>query len=307
MDDLFKALQMFQTGVQQAATTAAVNDAADYMQQLNQSGLNESQKRQAQMQAANQLALKMVGTNANATQIEAAFKAVGPQQFATPEQAITQGVLSGNKQLEQLGAKAQDVLFQKDLKKAAIQMRMQEAHDTRRFQREYMMQMLKQSPEMAKAKAITGDELEKITSIDNSLTSASDLMIKVNQNSNLVGPLASRIPGRDLVDPNYAAFEADLGKFFDQYRVAVTGAGASEKELKMLEARLPSITDRPEIFTTKMQSAIDAANKFRETRLKNLGMAGRDVSKFVADRKAQEQKAAQQQQFMQFINQFLVK
>jgi hypothetical protein len=96
--------------VQQAATTAAVNDASQAMQQIRSQVTDEAQQRQGLQQLGDQLALRMIGTGANASQIEQAFKAVTPQQFGSVEQMQLEGALSGNKQYQNV---SKDILKQK--------------------------------------------------------------------------------------------------------------------------------------------------------------------------------------------------
>jgi hypothetical protein len=100
MQDLFQALQMFQQGVQQAAIYDGVNNATAQMQQIQQSAVDEGQKRQQFQQLANQTALRLTGAGANGSQIQSAFNAINPQNFGSAEQMQIEGDLSGNKQLQ---------------------------------------------------------------------------------------------------------------------------------------------------------------------------------------------------------------
>lgn len=98
MQDLFSALQMFSTGMQQAATTKAVDEASIQMQGINKQVQDEAQKRVQLQDLGNQLALRLTGTGANAAQVEQAFKAVSPTNFGSVEQLQLEGNLTGNKQ-----------------------------------------------------------------------------------------------------------------------------------------------------------------------------------------------------------------
>lgn len=103
-DVLFRGLQMLQQGVQQAATSYAINDAQKFVDQINTNITDEAQKRQALSQLGNQLALKLASTGASGTQIQAAFNAIAPQQYNSVEQLALAGELQGNEFLQKTAA-----------------------------------------------------------------------------------------------------------------------------------------------------------------------------------------------------------
>jgi hypothetical protein len=102
MEDLFKALEMFNQEQQKVATKYAIDDATQQMQQINTEITDKAQQRVAQQQLGNQLALKLVGAGADASKIQAAFQAVTPQNFGSVEQMQLEGQLSGNQQYNQV-------------------------------------------------------------------------------------------------------------------------------------------------------------------------------------------------------------
>lgn len=120
MSNLFQALQMFQNGVKEAATTSAVNDATQAMQDINLQITDEAQKRQSLQQLANQTALRLTGTGASGTQIQSAFNAINPQNFGSVEQMQLEAGLTGN---QHYGKVASDILAQrKKVKQEEMQM-----------------------------------------------------------------------------------------------------------------------------------------------------------------------------------------
>jgi hypothetical protein len=97
--ELFKALQMFNDGVQQAATTSAVNDATKAMQQIQTGITDEAEQRRALDQLSRETALRLTGTGANGAQINSAFQAIAPQNFGSAEQMQLEGMARGSAHL----------------------------------------------------------------------------------------------------------------------------------------------------------------------------------------------------------------
>lgn len=153
MDDLFKALQMFQSGVQQYAITGAVNDANAQMQQLNQMQIDEGQKRQQLQQLANGVALRLTGVGASGTQIQSAFNAINPQAFGSVEQMQLEGELAGNKQLTGVAGK---ILGEREAKTMRA--------EDRQFARQIQLQDREFARQLALAQAKAGAQgADKIT------------------------------------------------------------------------------------------------------------------------------------------------
>lgn len=105
MDELLKAMQMFQEGVQRASIQEAVNDATVKVDEIKRASLDETQKRAALTDFSDKLALRLVGAGANAATIQQAFQAVKPQQFGSAEQMQLEGELTGNKQYQDVSSK----------------------------------------------------------------------------------------------------------------------------------------------------------------------------------------------------------
>jgi hypothetical protein len=95
-DDVFKALQMFQSGVQQFALQRAIGSANEQVQQLRASDLNEQEKRSQLQQLSNQLVAQMAGIGAPATTIEQVAGAIGPKKFANANQMKAESLLTGD-------------------------------------------------------------------------------------------------------------------------------------------------------------------------------------------------------------------
>ena len=78
MQDLFQALKMLQSGVQQFAVGRVINSANDKVQELRQSDMDERSRIQGLRQTANDLTLRLAGMGADDSTIKAAAGAIEP-------------------------------------------------------------------------------------------------------------------------------------------------------------------------------------------------------------------------------------
>ena len=128
-------------------------------------------------------------------------------------------------------------------------------------------------------KPLSDAEIKAIADSESSSIRAQELLNQVIENPWLVGPAAGRIRGIPG-DETGAAFKAEVGQFFDQYRVAITGAASGEHEIEELKKNTPVVTDRPATFKAKASRFIQLAGKMRTRYLGTLKKAGRDTSGF---------------------------
>lgn len=143
MNNLFQALQMFNSGVQQAATTSAINDASQAMRDLNGSMLEDAQKRQQQDQLARDLSLRLTGIGAPASAVENAFQAVAPQRFGSVEQMQLEGELAGNKQYQDVSKKILSQRAQAKKDEMAMQFGFESALADKKFMRDMALEQFK--------------------------------------------------------------------------------------------------------------------------------------------------------------------
>jgi hypothetical protein len=240
MEDLFKALQMYQTGVQQAAFTSAANEASAQMQQIQQSQLDDMQKRQALQQLANQSTLKMLGTGANAAQVGQAFNAIAPQTFGSVEQMQLEGELSGNKAYQQTASK---IMTEREGRQMRSQQRMLDMELKKEYAKGMMdiqQEMIRQGmkPSQVKQEDVAFDtnidmanqylgELEQ--TIQNYGTAEVDKGVFNTEGSSKAAATLSQTPYKlavtwsKLVDPNSTAREGEVKAFMDNMKVSGWG------------------------------------------------------------------------------------
>lgn len=290
MDELLKAIGMYQDSVSAAATTNAVNEASKYAQDINMNITDEAQKRNALQGLGNQLALHLVGTGANAGQIQAAFQAVGPKQFATPEAAMQEGILTGNQGLTKLGSTAVDAQMQRRMKELTMQEEIKNRMEDRRFAREFVIQQLKSQ----KDRQLSGEEIKPITEADSTLDSLDSVKFLFNQGKTEgVGIAAGRVPNRVnswLGNDTAIQMDTELKKLQAQYVKLMTGTGVGKEERQILSDNLPSSTDSPHVFETKLNSFRTAVERIKMRTLSNYGLSGRDISGFQQQAKDQREK-----------------
>jgi hypothetical protein len=141
--------------------------------------------------------------------------------------------------------------------------------------------------EIGTGKTLISPQIDKISknedayySLGNSLTS---LEANKEKFKNFMGPanIILRNPARayfnkDLQD--FLAWKANVQDAFQQYRVAVTGAQASDKEINLLARNRPTENDTYEVFTKKTNEVRKIGNSVIKRYITNLGKAGYDVS-----------------------------
>ena len=81
---------------------------------------------------------------------------------------------------------------------------------------------------------------------------------------------------KDLQD--FLAWQANVQDAFQQYRVAITGAQASDAEIRLLEKNRPTQNDTYEVFLKKSKAVQEIGESVLNRYIKNLGRAGYDVS-----------------------------
>lgn len=120
---------------------------------------------------------------------------------------------------------------------------------------------------------------KQITTIDDfdaTTQSIKEGLSLLNKNSNFVGPVDSKVPDL-LVGGDEAAFRASVGRAIDKYRKLITGAAASDTELRRIELRLPKTSDTFDNFKAKATQFIDEMEKGKARYLTNLQKSGKNT------------------------------
>jgi hypothetical protein len=294
--DLQTALGMFVQGTKDLALSNALNKANEQVQQIKMSGIKDTDQRMQLGQIAQGLVGQMAGLGANASQVEQARLAFTPKTYASADQAMLDARLNGDMGLAKAASEADEMSQASNIKLASAREKIAERSQSRLFQQQENMSdkkfaqqeaLMKMKQEYMQ-KSLSDQEINKLQAIDQSTIALKDLIGQVKDNEGLVGPVASRIPGRDLFDSDFAVFKQGAEQMFNQYRKDITGAGASDKEQEMLRRAQPNIKDTPKVFQAKAKKLMEMGEQIKQKYLSNLQKSGREVSGFATDMKPAE-------------------
>lgn len=273
IDDLGKSLKIFDDGMKRFGTTRAINQAQDELNTVNTMETDEAAKRQKQMMIAQNLAMHMTKTGADPSQIQMSAGVITPKPLTQTDDWAKMS------RQDDLAERASGRKF---------------THDENVLNRSAQLEIagIKSGKNGGRLKPLTDKHVDELASWDDDKTLGTSLLGELKQKPWLVGPAAGRVPGRGVVDPNFASFNQAVQTWFDGYRQKVTGAGASDQELQRLEGNRPTVKDSPSQFEAKVSRIIQVGQNARKRKLKTLEMSGRDVRRFMEnDATATEQAA----------------
>lgn len=139
---------------------------------------------------------------------------------------------------------------------------------------------------------LTEKQSGEIQDFDDSIATTKSLLSQLGNHSDWTGPVDGRLPDFS-VTPEQVNFRAELGRMVDKYRKLITGAGASNVELKKLESRLPQSTDTYANFVAKAKGFVDEVERGRGRYLKNLGAQGKNIKPFESGVSAPQESQAE--------------
>jgi hypothetical protein len=138
---------------------------------------------------------------------------------------------------------------------------------------------------------LSDKQMTEMQDFDDSLDSMKSIVSQLGSHSDWTGPMDGRMPDA-LVGADQVAFRSELGRMVDKYRKLITGAGASNQELKKLESRLPSATDTYSNFVAKSKNFIDQVERAKGRYVKGLKGQGKNTAPFEGSPSAQTEKSA---------------
>lgn len=165
-------------------------------------------------------------------------------------------------------------------------MAMKEASASRNLQRELAQSSKEQIREDKKEKEakLSDKQVQTMKDFEEAQQTLEDL--KAGFKPGYVGPLDQYRPDF-LSSPDQSVYSKLLGRYKDAYRKAITGAGASSKEIEMLESRLPNLGQKEENYTANLAQAEKEASAKKENFLKLLEKQGKKVDEFKSSEKEQ--------------------
>jgi hypothetical protein len=138
-----------------------------------------------------------------------------------------------------------------------------------------------------KGKTLIAPMIDKISKNENAYYTLNNSLEQLTANTDkfaqFMGPGkgALRSPFRSYVNKDlqdFLAWKANVQDAFQQYRVAVTGAQASDKEIALLAKNRPTENDTYDVFIKKTNEVRKIGNRVIKRYITNLSKAGYDVS-----------------------------
>lgn len=219
-NELFQAMQMFKQGAQELATSTAISQATEQVNQIRTQIENEGQQRQALMQTANDLALRLAQVGATGQQINAAFEAINPQQFGSPEQMQLFGAGNNSQFLEETGER---LIKERENRKLLAELRKAQFTQTKGLGKEVRQNVKDRQKEFNRLAKDQLDILDKV----NGATASLDLQ----------NPIADQAMGTLM-----AKASGEVGNLTEAERDMFRGS--------------PALTRRAQALFTKMKSGI---------------------------------------------------
>lgn len=279
-DDLYKALGTFQEGAKNLAITQGINDATAQVDALNQQNMSLLQKRQAQQSLAQNLALQLTKAGASQSQIQTAFGAVAPPAIKDANEAYQQAVATGDQ--EMLGMAKGMQQFERH-NQEFLQNDQQEflgGEGDKNRANAYQIASMRTDAQASKGlKPVPTAVANKLIAQEDAIMATRDLLAEFKSlgMDKQIGPIA----GLDIIkswrNPEFGNYKAKVGRYFDQYRKAITGAGAGAQEIKMLQKNMPDMQDTPELFESKLKALEDLAVKVRNNNVKRYSQMRYDL------------------------------
>jgi len=106
--DLQMAINGFNTALKDYSIQSAITSATEQVKQLNQSGIDEADRRNKADLLARDLALQLTGVGASGQQISSAFSSIAPKDLNTPLATYQEGLAKDSKPLQEQATKARD-------------------------------------------------------------------------------------------------------------------------------------------------------------------------------------------------------
>jgi hypothetical protein len=179
---LAQALSMFQQGVKDFATTKALQDAHEQVQQIKMSGVKESDQRLAMGQIAQSLVSRMAMSGASAAEIQQVSAQYAPKQYKSADEAILDLSLRGDEQGVMRAIAADEATKSSDIKLAAFK-------SGKEMEKLFEIEKLRQSREEQKARL---KEAQMLKSADIEFeTNAQAAMRNLNQLKEVVSQVGN--------------------------------------------------------------------------------------------------------------------
>lgn len=282
MNEFFQALGMFEGATKEYAIKQGINDATTAVQELSKmQDLDIDQKYAMQKQAATSLQAQLAGLGAPQTTIASAVGAIAPPDITTVEGARQLASLATTPDERLKYTKVAEDNAEKlgklslATKKPAMEAEQAFTAEESQKNRDLQWAIANIKKEAATAgKPIPSSELTKLNTADATLTGLASVKQQLASMKDEIGPISGIDFVKSWRKPEFGAFKTQVGQLFDSYRIAVTGAGASNAELEKLKQNTPTVKDPPALFEAKLVRWENTVKQIENSRLKRLQQIG---------------------------------
>ena len=269
-DNLFEAMKMFQQGVREFSFTNALNQANDAVRQVKESTLKDVEKNSQLQQIANQMVGYMATQGLPATTIQQISQSLAPPRAAS----LVDALRSGDTATVSAYTEADKIQKEDEIKQMQKKAEIDAEAQGRLFEQQQKLAYIKENGKTA-GKTVTDDQVNKISNVLAAEKGFQGLLSQLAKDKSLVGPLDQAAPQlRAKFDKKFAKFKTQSKRLFDQYRQAITGAGASVQELKLLEQSFPVGDETEDAYKAKVAATLEAGQQILQSKMGVLSAAG---------------------------------
>lgn len=282
MDNLFTALKIFKSGINEFQFNQSVSTANDDAAKIRASADDEFQKRRKLQSIADSLAAQASLAEKPATTIEALTKAVGPEQIKTGDQAILAGELQGKPELTAAGVAANKASKSDEMmmKKEAEEFQLKRDKAQADLQRELA------GIKAGKSRTLDPKTIKELADQDSSIEEWGSIINKLDEHPDyssvayrgLTGAIAAKV--RSATDPDFGVWKNQVMNKYLKAKVKATGASGAEKELAEIRENQPNFNDSKEVTKLKMQKVQAAEQSIRDKQITGFARNKYDVSAY---------------------------
>lgn len=247
MDDLFQALNMFKQGVNELQTARVIQGANQQVQSIRASEASEADKRNQLTAISHQLVGQLGALGAPVSDIAQQAANVAPTQFADANHMYEQGVLTGNKELQDMAKKQQKFQFDLEEKKALLAAKL-----------DPMLQMKKMMLEQQNYKDISS-QLEKVDKRVDTQTSRFGNIAKLQGVNNQIQDARTLINSGQVTRQSLRELAVKWDSMLSQGASTISGADHLEPNIRaQMRAKVQEfLTNKPVNIAKDVQEFTD--------------------------------------------------
>lgn len=125
------------------------------------------------------------------------------------------------------------------------------------------------------SRKVSQSTLDEIAELDKTIKDITELKNKVKDVSGSIGPIAGRTP---TFDQEVMDFESKLAKTGQNFAKAIEGGKLTDSDRAFYQQEVtPSVTDRPDVVSARLNTMLEDAKSKRDAKLNTLSAFGTDL------------------------------